>query len=211
MTILKNGTPTGFQDKNGVEIKTADRIKHVVDGSICVIDKFARAVSPLGFKYELSSLHCSRGMNIDGTYFAKLTDYELTTEEPPKPKGESVRPGNDGENMAPDRVRDPRNASLKKVRKAAEMSELQKYIDKLLLEGHAVDVSTPEAQGDAIRVKLDGRDITFDEIKAVANGITEDDARKMLALQDYLDEDLTNELRARGYHGEIRRTKTIKI
>ena len=211
MTILKNGTPTGFQDKNGVEIKTADRIKHVVDGSICVIDKFARAVSPLGFKYELSSLHCSRGMNIDGTYFAKLTDYELTDEEPPKPKGESVRPGNDGENMAPDRVRDPKKVNWKKVRKAAEMSGLQKSIDKLLLEGHAVDVSTPEAQGDAIRIKLDGRDITFDEIKAVANGITEDDARKMLALQDYQDEDLTNELRARGYHGEIRRTKTIII
>ena len=211
MTILKNGTPTGFQDKNGVEIKTADRIKHVVDGSICVIDKFARAVSPLGFKYELSSLHCSRGMNVDGTYFAKLTDYELTDEEPPKPKGESVRPGNDGENMAPDRVRDPKKVNWKKVRKAAEMSGLQKSIDKLLLEGHAVDVSTPEAQGDAIRIKLDGRDITFEEIKAVANGITEDDARKMLALQDYQDEDLTNELRARGYHGEIRRTKTIII
>ena len=93
MTIVKNGTPTGFQDKNGAEIKTADRIKHVVDGSICVIDKFVRAVSPLGFRYELSSLHCSRGMNVDGTYFAKLTDYELTDEEPPKPKGESVRPG----------------------------------------------------------------------------------------------------------------------
>lgn len=216
MIILKNGTPTGFQDRNGQEIKTADRIKHVVDGSICVIDKFARAVSPLGFKYELSSLHCSRGMNVDGTYFAKLTDYELTDEEPPKPKGESVRPGNDGENMAPDRVRDPRNESLKKenwkkVRKAAEMSELQKYIDKLPLEGHAVDVITPEAQGDAIRIKLDGRDITFDEIKAVANGITEDDARKTLALQDYQDEDLADELRARGYHGEIRRTKTIII
>ncbi len=52
MTILKNGTPTGFQDKNGKDIKTADRIKHTVDGSILTIDKFARAVSPLGFKYD---------------------------------------------------------------------------------------------------------------------------------------------------------------
>lgn len=175
MTIVKNGTPTGFQDRNGQEIKTADRIKHVVDGSICVIDKFARASSPLGFKYELSSLHCSRGMNIDGTYFAKLTDYELTDEEPPKPKGESVRPGNDGENMAPDRVRDPRNESLKK-----ENWKKNKTVAQM-------------------------------EADAVANGITEDDARKMLALQDYQDEDLTDELRARGYHGEIRRTKTIVI
>lgn len=216
MTIVKNGTPTGFQDRNGHDIKTADRIKHIVDGSILTIDKFSRAVSPLGFKYDLPNMVVSRGMNPDGTYFAKLTDYELTAEQPPKHEGPTVSPGDDADNMAPARVRDPRNKSLKKenwkkVRKVAEMSELQKYIDKLLLEGHAVDVSTPEAQGDAIRIKLDGRDITFDEIKAVANGITEDDARKMLALQDYQDEDLADELRARGYHGEIKKSKTIRI
>lgn len=70
MTILKNGTPTGFQDRNGKEIKTADRIKHRVDGSILTIDKFARAVSQLGFKYDLLNLNVSRGMNPDGTYFA---------------------------------------------------------------------------------------------------------------------------------------------
>lgn len=167
MTIVKNGTPTGFQDKNGAEIKTADRIKHVTDGSILVIDKFGKAVSPLGFKYDLTTMHCSRGMNPDGTYFAHLTDYELTDEEPPKPKGPTVKPGSDAENMAPDSVRE----------------HSKKYRTKAIREAEA---------------------------EAVENG-TVDEARKTLALQDYQDEDLCDELRARGYHGEITKTKTIKI
>lgn len=232
MTILKSGTPTGFQDKNGVEIKTADRIKHVVDGSICVIDKFARAVSPLGFKYELTSLNCSRGMNPDGTCFAKLTDYELTDEEPPKPKGESVRPGDDAENMVPDRFRDPAAArprhratkSEMKARKDARynvLAEIQPYIDKLAAAGHDIAVIAPEAQFDPVRIELDGCAVTYAEIKNAADAIDipavleavqdPDDARKMLALQDYQDEDLCDELRARGFHGEIRRVKTIMI
>lgn len=173
---MKNGTPTGFQDKNGVEIKTADRIKHVADGSILVIDKFCKAVSALGFKYELGSMHCSRGMNPDGTYFAHLTDYELTDEEPPKPKGPTVKPGNDAENMAPDSVREHVNTAPKS----------KKYRTKAIREAEA-------------------------EAEAVENGITVDEARKALALQDYQDEDLCDELRARGYHGEITKTKTIKI
>ena len=167
MTILKNGTPTGFQDKNGKDIKTADRIKHTVDGSILTIDKFARAVSPLGFKYDLLTLHVSRGMNADGTYFSRLTDYELTDEVPPKHEGEVVRLGNDADNMAPDRVRDPRNERLHgpKRRKGAR----PEYTEE------------PE------------------------------EARRILTLQDYQDEDLCDELRDRGYHGEITKTKIIKI
>lgn len=159
---MKNGTPTGFQDKNGVEIKTADRIKHVADGSILVIDKFCKAVSPLGFKYDLTTMYCSRGMNSDGTYFAHLMDYELTDEEPPKPKGPTVKPGNDAENMAPDSVREHVNTAPKS----------KKYRTKAIREA---------------------------------------EARKALTLQDYQDEDLCDELRARGYHGEITKTKTIKI
>ena len=167
MTILKNGTPTGFQDKNGKDIKTADRIKHTVDGSILTIDKFARAVSPLGFKYDLLTLHVSRGMNADGTYFSRLTDYVLTDEVPPKHEGETVRLGTDADNMAPDRVRDPRNERLHgpKRRKGARPE----------------DTEEPE------------------------------EARRILTLQDYQDEDLCDELRDRGYHGEITKTKTIKI
>ena len=167
MTILKNGTPTGFQDKNGKDIKTADRIKHTADGSILTIDKFARAVSPLGFHYDLLTLHVSRGMNADGTYFSRLTDYELTDEVPPKPEGETVRLGSDADNMAPDRVRDPRNAHLHgpKRRKGAR----------------------PEGTEEP------------------------EEARRILTLQDYQDEDLCDELRDRGYKGEITKTKTIKI
>lgn len=173
MTILKNGTPTGFQDRNGKEIKTADRIKHRVDGSILTIDKFARAVSQLGFKYDLLNLNVSRGMNPDGTYFAKLTDYELTDEEPVKTKVATVAPGTDAENMAPDRVRDPRNEKL-----------------------HGKRRRTPRKA---------------DEDDAVQNGVTVDKARRILAIQDFQDEELCDELRDRGYRGEITKTKTIKI
>lgn len=121
----------------------------------------------LGFKYDLLTLHISRGMNADGTYFSRLTDYELTDEVPPKPEGETVRLGSDAENMAPDRVRDPRNERLHgpKRRKGARPE----------------DTEEPE------------------------------EARRILTLQDYQDEDLCDELRARGYHGEITKTKTIKI
>lgn len=175
MTIVKNGTPTGFQDRNGHDIKTADRIKHIVDGSILTIDKFSRAVSPLGFKYDLPNMVVSRGMNPDGTYFAKLTDYELTDEQPPKYPGETVTPGDDADNMAPARVRDPRNKSLKK-----ENWKKNRKVEDMGAE-------------------------------AVQNGCTPDEARRLLILQDYQDEDLADELRARGYHGEIKKSKTIRI
>ena len=49
------------------------------------------------------------------------------------------------------------------------------------------------------------------EEEAVQNGCTPDEARRLLLLQDYQDEDLTDELRARGYHGEIKKSKTIRI
>lgn len=177
MTILKNGTPTGFQDRNGHDIKTADRIKHIVDGSILTIDKFARAVSPLGFKYEISSMKgISRGMNPDGTYFARLTDYELTDELPPKHTGETVQLGDDADNMAPDRIRDPRNKSLKKE----NWKKNRKAVEDI-------------------------------EADAAQNGCTPDEARRILTLQDFQDEDLCDELRERGYHGEITKTKTIRI
>ena len=176
MTIVKNGTPTGFQDRNGHDIKTADRIKHIVDGSILTIDKFSRAVSPLGFKYEIASMKgISRGMNPDGTYFARLTDYELTDDVPPKHEGPTVSPGDDADNMAPTRVRDPRNKALRK-----ENWKKNRSVEDM-------------------------------EEEAVQNGCTPDEARRLLLLQDYQDEDLADELRARGYHGEIKKSKTIRI
>ena len=49
------------------------------------------------------------------------------------------------------------------------------------------------------------------EDAGVQNGCTPEDARRILTLQDYQDEDLCDELRERGYHGEITKTKTIKI
>ena len=171
MTILKNGTPTGFQDRNGKDIKTADRIKHILDGSILTIDKFARAVSQLGFKYDLLNLNVSRGMNPDGTYFARLTDYELTDDVPAKPEGPTVSPGDDAQNMVPDTFRDP------------EADKPRKHAKK----------------------KKD------DEQRALDEGVTVDEARRILTLQDFQDEELCDELRERGYKGEITKTKTIKI
>lgn len=166
MAIMKNGTPTGFQDRNGKDIKTADRIKHVSDGSILTIDKFGKAVSPLGFKYELTSMNVSRGMNPDGTYFAHLTDYELTEEVPFRPEGETVRPGDDSENMAPERVRDPRNEKLlKKNRKK----------------------------------------------KAEKDDVTPAEAIRILTIQDFADDELAEELQARGWHGSIQKVRTIQI
>lgn len=131
MTILKNGTPTGYVDRNGKEIRTADRIKHVTDGTVYVIDKFGRARSALGFIYTLGNqLHAVSVPNPDGvSYTYKLNDWELTDEPAPKaPEGETV-----------------------------------------------------------------------------------EEARRILTIQDFQDEDLCDELRDRGYHGEITKTKTIKI
>lgn len=50
-----------------------------------------------------------------------------------------------------------------------------------------------------------------DEDDAVQNGVTVDQARRILAIQDFQDEELCDELRDRGYRGEITKTKTIKI
>lgn len=125
MTILKAGTPIGFQDKDGATLKVGDRIKNIHDASICVIDKFGKAVSPLGFKYDPASLNVSRGMQEDGNYFARLTDYILTDEPAPaKPQGETVSPGDDAQNMAPASILDPMTGrKLKRTRKAKDDAE----------------------------------------------------------------------------------------
>lgn len=167
MTILKKGTPTDFQDKSGVAIKIGDRIKSVQDGTILTIDKFGKGVSALGFKYDLPNLGpVSRGMNEDGTYFARLSAWSLTDEEPVKPQGE-ILTADDVAELAPPSVKDPRNTS--------------KYRDK--------DVSVDDVDYEGIH----------------------DNIVNLAALEDYQDEDLTEELRRRGYHGEITKTKTIKI
>ena len=174
MTILKNGTPTGYVDRNGKEIRTADRIKHVTDGTVYVIDKFGRAKSALGFIYTLGNqLHAVSVPLPNGSYTYKLNDWELTDEPAPKaPEGETVTPGDDAQNFAPDRVKDPRNEALKgKKRKGARNAEAQ----------------------------------------AVDEGVTVEEARRILTIQDFQDEDLCDELRDRGYRGEITKTKTIKI
>lgn len=220
MTIMKTGTPTAFQDKSGATIKSEDRIKSIIDGSILTIDKFGKAVSPLGFKYDLASLHLSRGMNPDGTYFAKLTDYELTDEQPPEPQGEVITPEM-VDSFARPEPHDKRDTSKYSRRKGAKhnvLAELQPYIDKLVAAGHDIAVIGPEAQTDPVRIELDGCAVTYAEVKNAADAIDipavleavqdHDNARKVLALQD---EDLCDELRARGYRGEISRTKTIKI
>lgn len=177
---MKAGTPTAFQDRNGVTIKVGDRIKHA-DGTIHTIDRYGSAASALGFRYSLYTLGTiHRGMDEKGDTYARIMDWVVTDDPAPaKPEGPTVKPGDDAQNMAPDRVRDPRNASLKKEnwkKKTTRQSKL--------------------------------------EAAAVADGVTVGQARRILTLQDFQDEDLCDELRERGYHGyhgEITKTKTIKI
>ena len=49
------------------------------------------------------------------------------------------------------------------------------------------------------------------ETEAVDKGIPVEDARKLLALQDYDDEELADELQARGYKGRLVKTKTLNL
>lgn len=176
MTIMKAGTPTAFQDKNGTTIKVGDRIKHS-DGTINVIDKFGKAQSAFGFKYDLDKLGTlHRGMNPDGTYYARIVDWEITDEPAPaKPEGETVKPGNDGQNMAPKEMTDPQAG---------------------------------KAQAPKRRRKKTAEDA---EAAAVQDGCTPEEARRILTLQDYQDDDLADELQNRGWHGIIVKKRTIKI
>lgn len=173
---MKAGTPTTFYDKKGNTIKVGDRIKHE-DGTILTIDKFGRAVSPFGIVHDLKREPAERNVAVaDGkTVLTKLAKWTLTDETPAAPEGETVKPGDDIENMAPPRIKDPRNESLKK-----ENWKKNRKVEDM-------------------------------EAEAVQHGCTPDEARRLLLLQDYQDEDLTDELRARGYHGEIKKSKTIRI
>lgn len=170
---MKAGTPLAFQDIQGNTIKVGDRIKHA-DGTIYTIDKFGRARSALGFIHNLRTDFQAVGIpQPDGSCIYKLNYWKITDEPAPAaPEGETVTPGNDADNFAPPRVKDPRNDNLKgKKRKGARK----------------------------------------DEDAAVDNGVTPDEARRILTIQDFQDEELADELRDRGYHGEITKTKTLKI
>lgn len=161
---MKAGTPTAFQDRNGVTIKVGDRIKHD-DGTINTIDKYGSATSRFGIRTALDKIgHIHRGIAENGEAYARIMDWELTDEPAPAaPEGPTVKPGDDAQNMAPDRLR-----------------------------GKPTGKKTAEDAG-------------------VQNGCTPEEARRILTLQDYQDEDLCDELRERGYHGEITKTKTLKI
>lgn len=144
---MKAGTPLAFQDLHGDTIKVGDRIKHA-DGTIYTIDKFGRAKSALGFIHTLrTDLHAISIPQPDGSCLYKLKDWEITDEPAPAaPEGETVTPGNDADNFAPPRVKDPRTANLKgKKRKGARK----------------------------------------DEEAAVDNGVTHDEALRILTIQDF--------------------------
>lgn len=170
---MKAGTPTAFQDRNGATIKVGDRIKHD-DGTINTVDKFGSATSRFGIRTALDKLgHIHRGIAENGEAYARIMDWELTDEPAPAaPEGPTVKPGDDAQNMAPDRLRGKptgkRTSRQQKQEKTAEDAGVQ-------------------------------------------NGCTPEEARRILTLKDYQDEDLCDELRERGYHGEITKTKTIKI
>ena len=59
--------------------------------------------------------------------------------------------------------------------------------------------------------KLEEIELRAKERAAVKMDLTIEQARRVIAIQDFQDEDLADELRERGYHGEITKTKTIKI
>ena len=179
---MKAGTPTGYQDNAGTLIKVGDRIKHP-DGTILTIDKFGRAVSSFGIATALEKLGAvNRGRSDNGDYYARLIGWTITdAPAPPKPEGPTVKPGDDSQNMAPDRVRDPRNEKL-----------LKKNWKKM-------QPADPE-----VVVKLM-------ESEAVEKGLTPDEARLVLALHDAQDQDLADVLRDRGYTGILTKTTTLKI
>lgn len=159
---MKAGTPTGFQDKNGTTIKVGDRIKHA-DGTINVIDKFGKAQSVFGFKYDLDKVGTlSRGMAPDGTYFARITDWEITDDPAPAEAviGETVKPGNDGQNMAPADMTDPQAGKAQRPkRKRAKTAEAKAVEDgvtpdearDLILRKYALEDYSDEDLTDELR------------------------------------------------------------
>lgn len=169
MTTMKKGTSIGYLDRKGDTIKVGDRIKSLQDGTIYVIDKYGHAVSALGFRHNPEGLGpVSRGMNADGTYYARLDELVVTDEPAPAtPEGEVVKPGSDSDNMAPDRVKDPRNVKLRKYTKDSED-------------------------------------------RAVQEGCTPSEARRILTLQDFTVEEICDELRDRGYFGQVTKRITIE-
>lgn len=174
---MKAGTPTTFRDKNGNDIKVGDRIKHE-DGTIYTIDKFGRAVSVYGIVHALKDCKpIVYGTDGRGTYYTQLPGWELTDEYPAAPEGEKISPGDDIQNMAPPRVKDPR-----KLRKGARKTPPTE--DELLAE---------------------------QEAKAVAEGVTPEQAHAALILTELPDEVIADELRGRGFTGELTRIQTLKI
>ena len=186
--ILAKGTETGFSDKHGKPIKVGDHIKNTVDGSILTVDKFSMGVSKLGLKYGLAKLQpIHRGQNENGTYFAKLAEWELTSEEPETIDVEAVRPGDDAQNMAPKRVFDPRNVNLKKE----NWGKSQKTVK--------------EMEAEAVK---DG--VTVEEAKAILKKQSKPE-KEVKGLSAFTDAEIAEELRKRGYRGVLKKASRVQI
>lgn len=186
--ILAKGAETGFSDKNGKPIRVGDRIKSVMDGSILTIDKFSMGVSKLGFKYGLAKLQpVHRGQNENGTYFAKLTAWELTSEEPETIDVETVRLGNDAQNMAPARVADPRNVNLKKENWGKSKK------------------SVKEMEAEAVK-----NGVTVEEAKTILKKQSKPE-KAIKGLSAFTDDEIAAELKRRGWRGVLEKASRVQI
>ena len=188
--IQAKGTETGFSDKNRIHIKVGDNIRHVYNGTILTIDKFCKGVSAHGFKHELPGLKpVLHYQDADGKYYTILEDWELTTEQPAKLEGEPLTPADVAE-LAPARVKDPR-----KLRKGAK--KLQPADPEVIKK-----LYTPPTEDELL---------VEQEAKAVAEGVTPEQAHAALVLTELPDEVIADELRSRGFAGELTRIQTLKI
>ena len=184
--ILAKGTETGFSDKHGKPIKVGDCIKSAVDGSVLTVDKFSMGVSRLGFKYGLAKLQpIHRGQNENGTYFARLTVWEITSEEPQPVEVESVHPGDDTDNIAPTRVRDPRNTNLKKENWHKE--------------------SVAEMEAEAVK-----NGVTVEEAKAILKKQSKPEKADR-GLSAFTDDEIAAELKRRGWRGVLKKSSRVQI
>lgn len=193
MTYKSKGMDTGFRDCLGCVVRIGDRVKNPATGVICEIDKNGKAVGPAGVRYDLGS-GMGRVERIpelsdlgDIIYIPYLVEWEVTKEEQKKISGESVIWPEDLDMEVPPRRRQ------KKVRKGA--TRLKEMEDEAVRNGVTVDEARMILESDCTRDDVDG---------------VEWDLRG-IALDDYQDEDLADELNRRGYRGEITKTKTIKI
>ena len=105
MGTYKKGHETGFKAK-GKPIKVGDRIRNINDGLVLYIDKWGTPVGPCGVRYKLKTMDLSQW---------ELYDGPSETKEPAPVQV----PADDVAEIAPERVKDPRDCSKGKGKEPA--------------------------------------------------------------------------------------------